>query len=206
MSEPVPRLEGAIRSHLVPHLKHDGFSGSGRTFRRVANGWIQIVNVQSSRYGGQFAINLAVHPTSILDVVGNSPDLKKITEAHCEFRRRLCESGADQWWQHNGSRPSMEAAVAAAADVYVRVGRPLLAKISAADGPFDSVSPQDFESDTFDFGGFGSTKVRMALALARLRKAQGLLTESKAFAAHGLANVGPATALKREFEQLCSAE
>ena len=47
-----PRLEVSIRAYLVPHLKQDGFSGSGRTFRRVTNNWIQVVNVQSSRYGG----------------------------------------------------------------------------------------------------------------------------------------------------------
>jgi hypothetical protein len=206
VSETVPRLEVAIRSHLLPHLKNDEFSGSGRTFRGIANGWIQVVNVQGSRYGGQFAINLAVHPASIPDVAGNKADMNKITEAGCEFRRRLSESGADQWWEHDGSRPSMDAAVAAAADVYVRCGRPLLKRMTAADGPLDCISPQDFVDDAFNFCGFGSTKVRMALALARLRRAQGRFTKSRAFAAHGLANVGAATALKHEFEQLCSTE
>lgn len=43
----------------------DGFTGSGRTFRRVAGEWVHVVNVQGSRYGGQFGVNVAVHPLAI---------------------------------------------------------------------------------------------------------------------------------------------
>src|SRR5262245_39047374 len=127
MSEATPRLESAIRRCLVPHLRPDGFSGTGRTFRRLVNGWLQIVNVQGSRYGGQFAINLAIHPLDVPDVLGNDPDLKKMTQERCEFRRRLAASGDDQWWEHGSSQSSMDTAVTAAADVYVRIGRALLA-------------------------------------------------------------------------------
>ena len=202
MSNPGPRLETSIRSYLGPYLREDGFTGSGRTFHRLTNGLIQVVNVQGSRYGGQFAINLAVQPSTIPDVLGNTPDLKKITESHCEFRRRLAESGADQWWVHDMSQASMDAAVATAAEVYIRIGRPVLDAVSSPTSPLLTVSPQDFANDDFNFYGFGSTKVRMALALARLRKIEGRLAESRAFAAHGLANIGPAVVLRREFELL----
>lgn len=50
-----PRLETAIREHLAPVLRADGFRGTGRSFRRVVNGWVQVVNVRGSRYGDQFA-------------------------------------------------------------------------------------------------------------------------------------------------------
>lgn len=202
MSDSVPRLETAIRNRLVPHLREDGFKGSGRTFRRVVNGWIQIVNVQGSRYGGKFAINLAIHPSTIPDVLGNEPDLKRITESHCEFRRRLAETGSDQWWEHDSSQASMDAAVSAAADVYVRKGRPILVDTCLLTSPLLTVSPEDFARDHFNFCGFGSTKTRMALVLARLRKAEGRFAESRAFAAQGLASVGSADGLRREFEIL----
>jgi len=203
MSERAVRLEDAIKKCLVPYVRQDGFTGSGRTFRRVINGWIQVVNVQGSRYGGQFAINLGLQPLAIPDVLGNTSDPKKITEPLCEFRRRLSESGGDQWWKHDASAPSMEAAVSAAAEVYARIGRPLLNEMSSTESPLNTVSAEDFERSQFDFRGFKSTNVRMALALARLRQAQGKLSESRSFAKYGLAHVGDAVAFKRMFEQLC---
>ena len=203
MNERAARLEDAIKKCLVPYLRQDAFTGSGRTFRRVIEGWIQVVNVQGSRFGGQFAINLGLQPLAIPDVLGNVADPKKITEPLCEFRRRLSESGADQWWKHDGSALSMEAAASAAADVYERIGRPLLNEICSAGSPLNTVSAEAFEKKDFDFRGFKSTNVRTALVLARLREAQGRLSESRSFAKYGLAHVGNAVALRRELERLC---
>src|SRR5688572_8491753 len=170
MSSTSPRLETSLRSHLLPHLKADGFAGSGRTFRRVINDWIQVVNVQGSHSGGQFAINMGLQPLRVPDVLGNDPDPKKITEPSCEFRRRLTESGADQWWKHDPTQASMDPAVIAAAELYVRVGRPLLNRAAERDSPVNSVTADDLKNGTFNFYGWGSTEVRMALVLARIRK------------------------------------
>ena len=202
MTPTSPRLEISIRTHLLPHLKEDGFSGSGRTFRRVINDWIQVVNVQGSKYGEKFAINLGLQPLSVVDVLGNAPDPKKITEPSCEFRRRLTESGVDQWWDHNDSQASMDSAVIAAAQVYVRIGRSLLSGIGNPDSSFCSVTARDFSEGQVDLFGFGSANVRAALIFARIRKAEGRLRESRDFAAYGLANVGRATGLKAELERL----
>ena len=202
MSSPTPRLEQSIRAHLVPRLQEDGFKGSGRTFRRLANGFIQLVSIQGSRYGGQFAINLGIHPVSMPAVLGNAPDPKKITEPDCEFRRRLSESGTDQWWQHEATEPSMDAAVAAAAGVYVRIARPMLDRLAAPDSPILTLQPQEMPSFRERFCGFGSTEVRVALALAMLRKSAGDLPAARAFAAYGLANVGQATSLRAKLEEI----
>ena len=94
------RLESALRAYLVPVLREDGFSGSGRTFRRTRDGWVHVVNVQGSCRGGQFAINLGLQPLAVFHVLGELPDPKKITEPLCEFRRRLSDSGEDRWWTH----------------------------------------------------------------------------------------------------------
>lgn len=202
MSAPTPRLETSIRAYLQPHLKEDGFRGSGRTFRRLVHGLIQVVNVQGSRYGGQFAINLGVHPAAVPDTLGNMPDLKKITEPLCEFRKRLSESGEDQWWEHDSTQSSMDAAIIAAAKVYVREGRPVLAAVGGPQSPFSSISVEDLESGKVDVLGFHTTDVRMALVFARLRKAESRFAESKAFAAFGLARIGRVSALQAELENL----
>src|SRR6185503_5228121 len=94
----------------------------------------------------------------------------------------------------------MEHSVAEAAEVYVRVGRPDFLTISLPNSPLRTVSPEDFESGHFNFCGFGSTKIRMALALARLRHSEGRLLDAKAFAAYGIATVGSASVLKSQFE------
>jgi hypothetical protein len=65
-----------------------------------------------------------------------------------------------------------------------------------------TVTAAQFRDGSFDFAGFGSTTVRMALALARLRKSDGRIEESKAFAAYGLEKAGRATFLVNEFEEL----
>lgn len=202
MNTTTPRLEAAIKEHLAPQLRADGFTGSGRTYRRVQNGWLQVVSVQGSRYGGSFAINLGLHPLAIPDILGNAPDPKKTTEELCEFRRRLSETEerTDKWWKHEGTPGSMSAAVQDAAATYIKFGRPLLNRITADTADLNTVRAESLVSGSFNFGGFGSTDTRMALALARLRKWQGREQEACEFVEYGLTTLGSATALRGQFQ------
>ena len=201
-----PRLETAIRAALASVLREDGFSGSGRTFRRVTGSWVQVLNVQGSRYGGSFAVNLAAHPLVIPDVVGNKPDPKKITQELCEFRRRLSETEADQWWKHDLTEESMLSAVREAAAVYRRRGNELFQRACGPHSGFNALLAANFSAGAYDTAGFGSTQVRMALALARLRQSESQPEEAKAFAAYGLAHAGSATLLRRELEALAAQQ
>ncbi|MGZ3239487.1 MAG: DUF4304 domain-containing protein [Burkholderiaceae bacterium] len=198
------RLEDSIKEHLAPLLRADGFTGSGRTFRRIVGDFIQVVNVQGSRYGGQFAINLGIQPICVFDVLGQVPDKKKITESLCEFRRRLSASGADQWWKHDTTKESMDSAVKAAAVVYCEKGRQFLGGCEGTSSPFHLITAEAFEQGNYNLNGFGSTVVRITLVLARFRKAQGRFEEAKEFARVGLTAVGNASALRRELESLCA--
>jgi hypothetical protein len=202
MNTPAPRLETAIKEHLAPELRGDGFSGSGRTYRRVLNGWLQVVNVQGSRYGGSFAINLALHPMAIPDLRGNDPDPKKITEELCEFRRRLSETEdrSDRWWKHDNTAESMSTAMQAAAATYIQFGRPLLGRVTAETADLNTVRAASLASHSFNFGGFGSTETRMALALALLRESQGKAKEAREFAEYGLTTVDSATIIRNELQ------
>ena len=187
-----PRLETAIKAFLVPALREDKFAGSGRTYRRTVDGLIQVVNVQGSRYGGSFAMNLACHPLSIPDVIDHPADPKRITETLCEFHRRLADGNGDKWWDHDGTAASMEGAVRAAAQLYVGRGRQLLERMAGTNGLVAHITASQLDSDTFDLAGFASTKVRMALALSRLRKSEGRLSEARDFATVALKNLhGP---------------
>lgn len=202
-----PRLEPVLRENLVPVLRADGFTGSGRTYRRVVNDWIHVVNVQGSRYGGEFAINLAVHPLAVPDVLGNAADPKTITQELCEFRRRMAAPpDRDAWWKHDGTAPGMAAAVRQATTMYVHVGRAMLNDATAAHSDLNTVSAADFVAGRFNFHGFGlTTGCRMALVLAHLRQATGRSAEARGFAAHALQTAGPATAIKAQARALLAA-
>jgi hypothetical protein len=201
----MPRLESSIRGHLSPVLKSDGFLGSGRTFRRLSGDFIHVVNIQGSRYGGMFAVNLGIQPRYIPDENGNSPDAAKIKQELCTFRRRLSEAGSDQWWKHEESKESMDAAVRAAAAVYASIGRRLLSELSGPESPLHRVTPAQFEAGQFVFSGFRSTKVLMAQSLALMRQSVGNLADARAFAQIALANLRGAQALRAELEALCRA-
>ncbi|WP_035602308.1 DUF4304 domain-containing protein [Haloferula sp. BvORR071] len=206
MSTAAPRLESSIRQHLQPLLKADGFTGSGRNFRKLGGGFIQALNVQGSRYGGQFAINLGLHPVGLPMVFGETPELKNFKEVNCEFRRRLNETGSDQWWSHDNTEASMDAAVQAAAEVYQRIGRPHLALLSGADSPFHSLTPEGIPGFFKSHPNYITTNFRLALALARSRKLQGRASEAKAFADYALANMGAAKGFHAELEALSRLE
>lgn len=204
MNTAAPRIDSAVRDHFAPVLRGDGFSGSGRTFRRVVDGWIHVVNVQISRYGGEFAVNLGLQPVSVPDVLGNIPDPKKISEELCEFRRRMPENIAhlDMWWKYETTHESMTVAVREATRTYEKIGRSLLDGATAKTADLNSVSPSAFAAGVFNFLGFGSTKCRMAFTLARLRRAQGRTEDARAFALHALEQVGTASLLKMQIQAL----
>lgn len=197
------RVETIIKSRFAPMLREDGFIGSGRTFRRTRNGQIHVVNVQGSRYGGQFAINLAIQPVTIPDVLGNEPDLKKITEVACEFRKRLSEFGADKWWKYDDLE-SLEKAMGDAAKVYEAFGRPAFEAMSMQPSPLETMTATQLSDGPLGFNGFGTTKVRLALVLARLREAEGRIVDAVSFAEYGLKHAITAFGFRSELGRIAA--
>lgn len=206
MNGSFPRLDVSIKGYLEPILRSDGFSGSGRNFRRVAGDLIQVVQVQRAREGGRFAINLAIQPLSAPDTLGAPPDPARIVADLCQFRRRLSEHGRDQWWEYAPSQESIDDAVAKAAAIYAVIGRRLFSEQSGPKCPLCSVTPEQFDVGDFDFSGFASTKVSMARTLSIMRRAAGNRDHQRAFAQIGLENIGSASGLRRELETLCAAD
>jgi hypothetical protein len=173
---------------------------------KVEHGLAVALNVQGSRYGGQFAINLGIHPVIIPDVRGNPVGSKGIPELLCEFRRRLSSNEYDQWWKHDESAQSIEAAVREATAVYESSGRTLLSTLVSQESPIFTMTPDQFLGERWRLCGFGSTVVRMALVFARIRKAQEEKQMSRRFAEIGLANLGAGVGLGKELRELASAE
>lgn len=196
-------LDEQIKNLFAPILRSDGFKGSGRTFRRVRNELIHVVNIQSS-FGDKFAINLGVHLTFLPDSIGRIVDVKKITEPSCEFRRRMTISGADQWWNYKNNSDSIYKAVFDAAKVYENYGRQQFERLGNHPQDFAFVNVDYLKSSRFDCRGFWNTEVRHALTFARIRQHEGKFEESIELAKYGLEKIGQATGLKREFEKIIS--
>jgi hypothetical protein len=68
--------------------------------------------------------------------------------------------------------------------------------------PINTVMASDIARKDFDFGGFVSTKVRMALALGGLRLLDGRREEASAFAGIGFDNLGSASTMRAPPEAL----
>lgn len=190
-----PQLSVAVNKHLAPVLRADGFKGSSSTFRRLRDGLIHVLNVQGSRGGARFFVNLSVQPLAIEDAGHRTPDPKSIKEYECQFRRRL-----GKWWDYERTQPSMDAAVVDAASLYESVGRDLLDGVTGPDGRLAKFTASEFEGREWLLG-FGNTAIRMALNMTRLRLAEGRHAEARDFAEAGLRISPPAPGwIRAEFE------
>lgn len=93
-----------LKSEFAPLLRHDGFKGSGQNFYRVSNDLIHVLNIQSSKWGDGYAVNLGIHPLGMaIEGTSTIADPKNLKEYECLIRRRLSKpSESDRWWKHKG--------------------------------------------------------------------------------------------------------
>jgi Domain of unknown function (DUF4304) len=180
------RIEDAWKEFINPVLRDAGYKGSGRNFRRIAGEFVQCVNLQGARYGGSFAINIGIQPLAMFGGLDERVTTSSIKEIDCEFRRRATDGPSDQWWDYTQLVSSKKQAAQNAASVLRDFGVPVLERMCSPKSPLLTINPVSFSAGIFDFLGFGSTKIRMALTLAQMRKAAGDLSACRSFAQHGL--------------------
>jgi hypothetical protein len=190
MSELEPSLAKAIQSQFAPALRRDGFSGTSERYWRVVGDQCQVVEVQRSREGDKFAVNMGIQPMSVPLRLREMPEPKYIREMECLFRRRLAVQRSDQWWDYQPNQLSMDAAARNACAVYEQVGRGQFEFLAQPNSPLNTLTPEAFAARTFDFKGFRSTVVVMAWTLARMRKAAGKNAEARGFAQVALKEIG----------------
>jgi hypothetical protein len=111
-------IENAWRDHLAPVIRDIGFKGSGRNYRLITDQFALAVNLQGSRYGTKFTVNLGVQPIAIPNVIGKAVDLKNFKEIECTFRERLTPDGRDTWWSYTDDATSMRDAAQSAARLF----------------------------------------------------------------------------------------
>jgi hypothetical protein len=185
-----PSLAKAIQSHFAPTLRLDRFSGTSKRYWRVVGGQCQVVEVQGSRYGGKFAVNMGIQPMSVPLLSGGAPEPKSLHDIECLFRRRLAVQRGDQWWEYQPNQLSMDAAARDACAVYEQVGRGQLEFLAEPNSPVNTLTPETFALGKYDFKGFGNTGVLMAWTLAHMRKAAGKNAEARGFAELAFKEIG----------------
>ena len=72
---------------LGPVLRDLGFRGSGQTFRKASDDFVFIVNIQSSRSGDKFFVNLGAQPRFI--PAECNADIGTLKEYECAMRARV---------------------------------------------------------------------------------------------------------------------
>ena len=184
--DPDYRIEDAWKEFINPVLRDADFKGSGRNFRRIAGEFVQCVNLQGASYGGSFAINIGIQPLAMLGDPDERVTKNSIKEIDCEFRRRATDGPFDQWWKYTQLVSSKKRAAQNAASVLKGFGLPVLDRMCSPESPLLTIDPVSFAAGIFDFQGFGLSKIRVALTLARMRKAAGDLSACRGFAQYGL--------------------
>ncbi len=195
-------LNRILRQILAPALRADGFTGSGRNFRKINSDWVTIISLESSRAGTGLAMNIGLHPLAFNDVLGKPVDAKKIKMQLCEFRTRLPSQNKASWWQFENDTPSMQCVMETIRDEYLYQCREQLKRLSGEQSPLIHAKVDHFAKGDYDFAPFQSADTRIALVIARLHQLQGRRTEAMAFAHHGLKHVGNSVGLRRDFEAL----
>ena len=185
-----PRLRNSVRDILAPELRKDGFRGSGNNYYREINEFVQIINLQKSKWGHRFAINLGLHPLCILMSDGSALIAKKIKEYHCVFRMRLREDKLDTWFEYDETQSSMDNAVKDALNMYHQVGRELLNEVVLPTSQLNTVTLKSFEEGNYNFQGFGNTKIITAWALARMKEHSGDYQGALRFANFVIRSIG----------------
>lgn len=98
----------------------------------------------------------------------------------------------------------LEKAMNDAAKVYEAYGRLAFDAMSMQPSPLDTITVGQLLDGPLGLNGFGTTKVRLALILARLRKAEGRIADAVSFAEYGLEHAINAWGLRSELERIAA--
>lgn len=76
-----------VLKELGAHVRTLGFKGSGQNFRKVEGDYIFVINIQGSRSGDVFFVNLGAQPVFVPAECNAS--LSSLKEYECVMRRRV---------------------------------------------------------------------------------------------------------------------
>jgi hypothetical protein len=203
------RFYGVLGQTFFPLLRSQGFKGSGSTFRCLTGEVIAVLNLQGSTKpweAGTFCVNLGVHLTFLPTMANTPADPKKIKETDCEFWTRLAPKGeTDHWWNYGRNGEETARAAREMVNTYQSEGVAFFEHYPAFPGPFAAITPEQLEAKDYSSLPGWRSLVRSALVMGQINVHLGRLELAKRFARLALANLGPATALKKPLQRILKA-
>jgi hypothetical protein len=100
-------IKQAVQSGVVPLMREHGYRKNSTNFYKSENGWITILNVQSSRWNtadsAQVVINLGTYSPALAEIMERDlrmPDPPQLGYCSMSQRMRIGEFDADRdrWW------------------------------------------------------------------------------------------------------------
>jgi hypothetical protein len=164
-----------LLKELSAYLRTLGFKGSGQNFRKVEDEFVFIINIQGSRTGSSFFVNLGAQPTFIPAECDSS--LPTLKEYECAMRRRVGKE--NEWSLDKEARVALMRDIEVAQNEFFGLVRTLRRAIS-----HDSVD------ELMQKFCLGATAGRGALHLARAAAFLGHATIADALVERGLRNAG----------------
>jgi len=114
-----------IAKRLYPHLRAQGYRGSGTTLRRIAEPVVEVFNVQASSGGERCYLNLGLHLTFLPPEGGRVVEPSELSESQCAFRSRVNPPPGQKFgWSYGGSVQEAESNVERALLEWDRQARP----------------------------------------------------------------------------------
>lgn len=123
-----------LAKHLYPHLRAQGFRGSGTTLRRLDLPMVNVFNVQASSGATRCYLNLGVHLTFLPPEGGQLVEPQELGEAQCAFRSRIDPPGDQLGWYYGSSESEAEAQVRRIVGEWERQAEPFFAEHSYPQG------------------------------------------------------------------------
>lgn len=164
-----------VLKSLGANIRNLGFKGSGHNYRKVEDDYIFVINIQGSRAGDVFYINLGAQPTFIPAECDAA--LATLKEYECVMRSRVGDEW--RWVMHEEELLAVARVIEAKQSEFFGLVRTLRSSIAA-----DSVDEliRKFSA--------GNPPARATLHLARAAAVLGCSATANALIEHGLTIAG----------------
>jgi hypothetical protein len=196
-----------MKDEFAPALRVLGFKGSGQNFLRVSGEVINAVNIQGSKSGDAAFVNLGLHFTFLPPCwTEEIRPIAKWRDVDCEFRARLSpRPGFDFSWKYGATESEARLVARNISSVFCDLGESLFEQFRDPLCMASAVSIEALDRGDKQLLPWHVTKVRMALAMARINQHLGKRIEARRFADFGLRNLGRSVALRTILETLANA-
>lgn len=178
-----------ILKSIGARVREWGYRGSGQNYRSTLDDVVFVINIQKSRWGDQFYVNLGAQPLVIPHEGEGEPDPKALKEYECVFRSRVKNE-----WRTDLSPPEVEDLLR----LIDETRKAFQAKVLE----MRDLSRRGLGRELLESHGYILSGPRAGLILGRLLAADGHAKAARFLAQQAIASAGRADMLRAAAERL----